>query len=206
MPKCFECGTAIREDHNFCRDCFSILKKSGAIGQCECNDWSYMDLPCFCDIWFMQCRACGRWHDENDQCICELETEKNKQKTYQKKSLSSDPEKVFFKKLEQAVDTENYRVERQVPLRQLVERTRDKWKYSNELHRYIDFCISRNNNLEPLLFIEYDDPSHERPNRQKRDIQVDEIVKEAGYEIIHIEYNNDITVDYLKGKLENYLQ
>jgi len=223
--KCFECNEDSGSYH-FCKDCYYKLK-SDKLTYCrnvceeDCDDCEKEEcLPCqyfcdynyhynnhnkFCNTTFCQCKLCGRWHDNNDPCICTLNQAKEKPKTYQKKTTTlSKAEKIFADKLEQAIDTTKYRLNYQTSFRQLVEKV-EKWRWAHELNKDIDFAIMCRETAEVVLLIEYDDSTHDRPDRKARDEQVDSIAKEAGLELIHIKRNDDMSVDYLKGKLENYL-
>lgn len=52
--------------------------------------------------------------------------------------------------------------------------------------RHIDFVICDQQNIRPLLAIELDDSSHERPDRIERDERVDKILQAAKLPIVHI--------------------
>lgn len=205
--KCFECGNATRNNYSFCKTCFNKLKDDESIVECDiCGDWHYADKLCLCEVPFTQCKKCGRWHDENDDCICSLTTIKDKNIIYQKKTKAlSEAELLFLNKLEKAIDLKKYMINLQTSLRQLVEKTK-KWCWANELNRDIDFCVLRKDTCEVILCIEYDDSTHELPKRIERDNKVNSIADDAGLKLIHINKRDDnISVDYLKGKLENYL-
>jgi hypothetical protein len=205
--KCLVCdGSTGNTKYNWCPSCFRKLRSAGTIAECEdCGEWYYSVGSCRCEIMFIQCPDCGRWHDEDDSCICKVQTgEKKESGGYKKRKWLSEAEIAFKKKLEQAIDLKKYEINCQAPLRQLVEKEKS-WQYANELHRYIDFCIVLKATAEPVLCIEYDDSSHERDERKERDEKVDGIMKAAGIKLIHILRDDNLSVDYLKGRLSDYL-
>ena len=52
--------------------------------------------------------------------------------------------------------------------------------------RHIDFVLCDYANINPVLGIELDGPSHNLPERQERDRFVDDVFKDAGLPILHI--------------------
>jgi hypothetical protein len=155
---------------------------------------------------FIQCPTCGRWHDKNDKCICELPSEKKENKTYQKKlNLLTVAEQQFKEKLEKVIDLNKYDINCQTSLRQLVEK-RESWRWANELNRDIDFCVIRKSDYEIIFCIEYDDSTHERPERLERDAKVENIFREVGLTLIRVQRDDNMSADYLRGRLESYLR
>ncbi|MDR1093520.1 MAG: DUF2726 domain-containing protein [Clostridiales bacterium] len=181
------------------------LRDSGKIIECEdCGEWHISGTHCVCEIHFAQCLVCGRWHDHNDPCICKIKPEEKAERVYKKKeNILTEAEVLFKEKLEKAVDPRKYHITYQTPLNQLVNKT--TWGWNSELHRYIDFCVSDKKTTRIILCIEYDDSTHDRPDRKERDKKVDDILSEAGIKLLHIKRNDNMSVDYLKGKLEEYL-
>jgi hypothetical protein len=206
--KCIECGTATTNGYMFCKSCFRKLRNNNVIVECEdCGTWHFMGKPCLCEMLLVQCPNCGCWYYYEDTCFCtrfnKAEADKPK---YQKKSggLLSPAELLFKRKLEQVVDLQKYEINKQTPLRQLVRKEKE-WQWANELHKYIDFCICKKEDSVVVLCIEYDDSTHEQPARRERDKKVDEIVTEAGFKIIHIKRDDEMSLDYLRGRIEEYL-
>ena len=68
-----------------------------------------------------------------------------------------------------------------------VKRPNENRPARNRIDRkHIDFVICQSDTMEPLLGIELDDKSHQRPDRAKRDSFVDAVFKVAGLPILHI--------------------
>jgi len=51
--------------------------------------------------------------------------------------------------------------------------------------RHIDFMLCDPNTLQPILALELDDNSHDRPDRQERDQFIDKALGTAGINILH---------------------
>jgi ribosomal protein S26 len=204
--KCFECGEKTKsEEHYFCRECFRELKASEKIEECkDCGTWHYANGDCLCHTNFVQCNKCGRWINSDDKCICEIEPA-NVKKNYIKKT-QDEGEVIFRKKLEQVIDNEKYGVETQKHLRQLVDKP-EKWKWAPELNKAIDFIITdKAKNYEPVLLIELNGTSHDNPERKESDRKKKYICDEAGVKIKFITRDDNMTLDYLRAKLEDWLE
>jgi len=202
---CVECNEKIDNDgHYFCKDCFRLLKDNKRINLCpDCKTWTYTAGHCLCDTAFYQCNKCSRWCTEDDKCICNFD---DKERVYKQKATYSPPEKIFRKKLEDVVDHNKYIIEGQASLRQMVEKALKKKCWSQELNRDIDFRILSKENYELVLLIEYNDTTHDNPERKERDRKVNYICKEAGLTLLTIKRDDNMTLDYLRGKLEDYLK
>ena len=203
--KCIVCGIVTEKDYMFCKPCFRKLRDNGDIEQCDnCGTWHYSGSVCLCDGHFVQCPDCWRWRLFGDKCICKTISEKAN-KTYQKKeSLLSDAELLFFNKLEKVIDSRKYRIVPQMTLISIIDK-KEKWKWKNELHSRVDFCIMRKNDFKPFLCIEYDDSTHDKPERKEHDMKVKNILDEADIELVRIKRNDNMSIDYLRAKLEDYL-
>lgn len=55
----------------------------------------------------------------------------------------------------------------------------------------VDFVLCTKNDLCPILAIELDDWSHERPSRQERDREVERILHDAGLPLLRLKDNSD---------------
>ena len=53
--------------------------------------------------------------------------------------------------------------------------------------KHVDFVVF-DQYMRPKAIIELDDSSHDRKDRQERDKFVNEILKDAGYKVIHTRY------------------
>lgn len=75
--------------------------------------------------------------------------------------------------------------------------------YRNKIDRkHVDFLLCHPQTVRPILGIELDDKSHQRPDRQKRDHLVDGIFAAAQLPLVHI----TVKQGYPTEKLNAYLQ
>jgi hypothetical protein len=205
VSECIICGSSTSGGYSLCKVCFNKLKSNGSLIQCpDCEDWHFKNGACFCQTEFIQCPDCGRWHSRGDGCVCKVSSGKANSAYQIKKSVLTESEVLFKKKLEQAIDLNKYELTYQTSLRQLVEKVK-KWSWANELNRDIDFCVINKTDYNVAVCIEYDDSSHERPDRKERDEKVENILKEVGMKLIRIKRDDKMSVDYLKGRLSDYL-
>lgn len=59
--------------------------------------------------------------------------------------------------------------------------------YRNQvMSKHVDFLLCMPDTLAPVLVIELDGSSHERPDRKRRDEQVDSILQSVGLPILHV--------------------
>ncbi len=109
---------------------------------------------------------------------------------YKKKDyLLSVTECKFYYALKQVAEQNNWHVFAKVRLEDLL------WLPSNTVNRFslrnrgksrhIDFVICDYRDVRPLLAIELDDASHNRPDRQERDEFIDQVFNDAGLPILH---------------------
>lgn len=82
--------------------------------------------------------------------------------------------------------------------------------YRNRINRkHLDFLLCDPNTLRPLLGVELDDSSHNRPDRQARDEFVDGVFAAAGLPLLHIPVSHSYPTNNLrtflrrKARLEN---
>jgi very-short-patch-repair endonuclease len=66
----------------------------------------------------------------------------------------------------------------------------------------VDFVLCDKAYISPKLAIELDDKSHERPDRQERDKEVERILKEAGVPLLRIENNGNFVATELSTKIK----
>lgn len=71
--------------------------------------------------------------------------------------------------------------------------------------KHVDFLICDPVRLQPLVGVELDDKSHQRPERQERDQFVDEVFRVANFPLVHIPAQSSYLVDALCDQLEGYL-
>ena len=106
---------------------------------------------------------------------------------FRKPFLLSKPEKYFYNILREVFG--NYTVLARVRLADLVEANRrhPNWQanFNRICSKHVDFVIC-DAWLCPLIAVELDGSSHKRIDRQHRDKLVDEILKGASLEIVHV--------------------
>lgn len=66
----------------------------------------------------------------------------------------------------------------------------------------VDFVLCDKNYISPKLAIELDDKSHERPDRQERDREVQSILKNAGIPLLRLENHGRFNSDELAQKIK----
>ena len=110
--------------------------------------------------------------------------------SYQAKMLLSKNEWNNCMKLKAALEPARFSICAKVRLADLVEPKKGlekvKWQTAfNKVNRkHIDFVIC-DNTMHVKLCLELDDSSHDRTDRQQRDVFVDSVLKNCGYQIIH---------------------
>ncbi len=70
------------------------------------------------------------------------------------------------------------------------------WQRINRKH--VDYVLCKPNSLEPIAAIELDDHSHQRPDRQERDVFVDEVLRGAGLLVFRFHPNMDDDVTTIR--------
>ncbi len=74
--------------------------------------------------------------------------------------------------------------------------------YRNRINRkHLDFLLCDPNTLRPLLGVELDDNSHNRPDRQARDEFVDGVFAAAGLPLLHIPVSHSYPTNKLRAFL-----
>ena len=109
---------------------------------------------------------------------------------YQKKIwLLTRAEREFFNVLERAVAGQYY-IFPQLALDKIVMldgKGSLKGGYRNKIDlKSVDFVLFDKQNISPVLVIELDDYTHQRPDRQKRDGFVDRVLNHCEIPILHI--------------------
>lgn len=103
--------------------------------------------------------------------------------------LVTKPELRFYKSLAKAVqdDFEIFAMVRIADLLRVEKGHKNRRKWLNKiLAKHIDFVLCDPGSLKPLVCIELDDPSHERPDRVERDIFVNQAFAAAGLPLLRI--------------------
>ena len=69
----------------------------------------------------------------------------------------------------------------------------------------VDFVLCDKAYISPKLAIELDDKSHERPDRQERDIEVERMLKDAGVPLLRLENHGRFNPNELAQKIKDSL-
>lgn len=133
----------------------------------------------------------------------EREKQTNNDTKYKKRSIMTQCEQEFFKRLYNLLK-EKYYIAFQVPLSSIVEKISNS-KYQNELYRTIDYALIDKTTYETILLIELNDRSHFEEKRIERDKKVKEICDKAGIKLITFWTNTNYTNDEIINKIETYI-
>jgi hypothetical protein len=113
---------------------------------------------------------------------------------YKKEFLLTIPERKFFEALQKLLP-EKYICFPQMVVASVLSvkiKGKDYRKYRSKIDKKtIDFVIFEKEYLKPVLAIEYDDKSHNKSSRRKRDGFVNESLKQANLDIVHIKYGQN---------------
>ncbi len=78
--------------------------------------------------------------------------------------------------------------------------------YTNRIDRkHIDFLLCDPKTLKPILGIELDDKSHQRPDRQERDDFVNHVFEAAKLPLMHVSVQRGYSQSELKSKIAAFL-
>ena len=122
-------------------------------------------------------------------------------------TVMTKPEQILFDRLKKAYPQENYTIGYQVALNRLVKPKHPNNKKRFELSKKIgsksiDFVIT-DLSSKLLFLIELDDNSYNNQNAQKRVLQKNKILENAGLKLYRFNVKSMPTVDELKVLLQN---
>lgn len=125
-----------------------------------------------------------------------------------KEFLMNVPERKFFDEL-QSIIPDNHIVFPQVLLSNIVKvasSRKDFWKYHNIINRKtIDYVIFEKPYFKPVLAIEYDGKTHNKPVRIERDIKVKNILDSASIKSFHVKHEKNINFEEIKNKIDEFI-
>ena len=137
-----------------------------------------------------------------------LESSKKGLPFKRKEFLMNIPERKFFKELQKIIPN-NYIAFPQVLLSSIVRVTssrKDFWKYHNKINRKtIDYVIFEKPYFKPVLVIEYDGKTHDKPDRIERDIKVKNILNSSGIKNFHTKHQKNINFEEIKNKIDELI-
>lgn len=134
--------------------------------------------------------------------------EKAKYRYNRKNFFLTRAEHECYDTLVEAVGAE-YRIFAQVHLPTLVDHTvrGQDWRaaLAHINRKSVDFVLCDKAYLSPKLAIELDDKSHERPDRQERDHEVERILREAGIPLLRLENHGNFNSSDLARRIQESL-
>jgi hypothetical protein len=126
-----------------------------------------------------------------------------------RKSLLTKSEGRFYKTLQKAVldDWEIFVMVRIADLIRVEKQTRNYRGWLNKiLAKHIDFVLCDPGTLEPIICIELDDPSHNRPERIERDEFVNHAFESADLPLLRIATQPQYNSRELRNLIEDTLR
>jgi very-short-patch-repair endonuclease len=125
---------------------------------------------------------------------------------YQKRdALVTKSELRFYRSLTKAAqdEFELFTMVRIADILQVDPEQPNKRKWLNPiLAKHVDFVICDQQTLQPLVCIELDDPSHNRPERQERDIFLNRAFASAGLPLLRIPTQNNYHAKELRELID----
>jgi len=74
--------------------------------------------------------------------------------------------------------------------------------YMNRVQaKHVDFVLCHPRTIAPALVIELDDASHQAPERQERDIFLNEVLRVAGIPLLRVPVRNAFSASALRGQI-----
>ncbi len=145
-----------------------------------------------------------------DKIFLFLQKEEEVKLPFEKKDfLLNTSERIFFEKLQQIIP-DDFIVFPQILLSNIVcvkSSKKDFWKYQNKINRKtIDFVIFEKKDLKPILALEYDGKTHNRIDRQERDLFVNKVLESSGISILHTEHQKNINFEEVENQINKFLR
>ena len=134
------------------------------------------------------------------------EDEKRKYHYRKRSFFMTKPEHELFDVLMSAVGND-YLIFAQVHLPTLLDNkvVGQNWRgaFRHISEKSVDFVLCDKAYISPKLAIELDDKTHERPERQDRDREVERILKEAGIPLLRLENHGRFNPDELAREISS---
>ena len=138
----------------------------------------------------------------------DTEDEKRKYDYKRRNWFLTKAEHDFYDALVQAVG-QDYIIFAQVHLPTLLDEkvVGQNWKaaFRHVSQKSVDFVLCDKAYISPKLAIELDDKSHDRPDRQDRDIEVERILKSAGMPLLRIQNHGTFNPQDIAQKIRTAL-
>lgn len=127
-----------------------------------------------------------------------------------KEYLLTKAERSFFGVLCQALNTETYWIFAKVRMSDLLsiqKGTDSRQSHFNRItSKHIDFVVCDRDYVRPLLAIELDDKSHNRPKTQERDKFVEAAFKTAGLPLLRVHAQAAYNLKELQEQIQSILK
>ena len=125
------------------------------------------------------------------------------------KSILTYRERILYRALGKAIDNE-YLVMAKVRLADFVwlaNEPEDRKHHTNQiLCKHVDFLLCGKFQLEPLLVIELDDPSHQWPGHQERDKFKDDTFAAIGVPILRVIMQDSYSIPELSNRIKDAIR
>lgn len=127
---------------------------------------------------------------------------------YHKKYLLTQNEYYFYKKLKEVTEPLNLQILAKIRLADLIEvnkglDSQKRGMYFGKIKaKHIDFAIAED--MKIIALVELDDYTHQRADRQERDIFVNDILTQTGYVLIRTYGDIQQIKNFLESR-ENYI-
>jgi hypothetical protein len=120
--------------------------------------------------------------------------------------ILSASESAFMRILIEIVDAKGYLIFPKVPLTQFITISeKDKSKAAIE-HKLADFIICDRTNFRPVLGIELDDSTNNRPDTAQRDYLVNRLFEDASIGLIRVAVQREYDAENLSDEIASYLK
>lgn len=122
-----------------------------------------------------------------------------------KKYLLTKAEVAFFNVLHPIVDKHMhlFAMVRLADLVYIARGTEKRRSFQNRVNqKHVDFVLCKRGDLKPVLAIELDDSSHQRPDRQERDIFLEDVLEQAKLPLLRVPVRANYDVAELKRQIK----
>ncbi len=127
----------------------------------------------------------------------------NYSKFYKKEYVMTRTELIFYRNLKKITDKLQLTIFPQVDLERIINVYNNESSYRNRIKsRSIDFTIVNNYNCKIICCIELDDYTHNRADRQERDLFINELFQNVGLRLYRIKASNY----YNAEEIEKYIK
>lgn len=124
-------------------------------------------------------------------------------KFYKKEYIMTKTELTFYRNLKTITDKLQLTIFPQIDLERIIRVYNNENSYRNRIKsRSIDFTIVNNYDFKIICCIELDDYTHNRSDRQKRDLFINELFQNVGLKLYRIKVSNYYNME----EIEKYIK